>query len=79
MVFAAKQPTTTSREDDLFLMLMSASAESTPFTLPKAKLHGHWRLVFDTARPDEADWDGIYVGGKDFPLLPRSFVLLHDI
>jgi isoamylase len=79
MVFAAKQPTTTSREDDLFLMLMSASAEATPFTLPKAKLHGHWRLVFDTARPDEADWDGIYVAGKDFPLLPRSFVLLHDI
>jgi glycogen operon protein len=78
MVFAAKQPTTTSREDDLFLMLMSASAKSTPFTLPKAKLHGHWRLIFDTARPDEADWDGVYVGGKDFPLLPRSFVLLHD-
>ena len=44
MVFAAKQPTTTSREDDLFLMLMSASAESTrlPCQKPNCTGIGGW-------------------------------------
>ena len=79
LVFAAKQPTTTSREDDLFLMLMSAAAESIAFVLPPPKLHGRWRLVFDTARPDETERERTYQGGKGYPLLPSSFVLLHDL
>ena len=79
IVFAAKQPTTTSHEDDLFLMLMSAAAESISFVLPKPKLHRHWRLVFDTARPEEFEQERGYLGGKSYSLLSRSFVLLHDI
>ena len=79
LVFAAKQPTTTSREDDLFLMLMSAAAESIAFVLPPAKLHGRWRLVFDTARPDETERDRTYQGCKGYPVLPSSFVLLRDL
>ncbi len=79
IVFAAKQPTTTSHEDDLFLLLMSAAAESISFVLPKPKLHRHWRLVFDTARPDEFKQERGYLGGKSYSLLSRSFVLLHDI
>ena len=78
LVFAAKQPTTTSHDDDLFLMLMSARAEQISFTLPEAKLHGRWRLVFDTARLDEEDRSCTYESRKGYPMMPRSFVLLHD-
>ncbi|MGE5442094.1 MAG: hypothetical protein ACM3Q0_03410, partial [Bacteroidota bacterium] len=70
--------TTTSHDDDLFLMLMSARAEQISFVLPEAKLHGRWRLVFDTARPDEEDRSRIYESRKGYPMRPRSFVLLHD-
>jgi hypothetical protein len=77
-VFAAKQPTTTSHEDDLFLLLMSARADQISFTLPEAKLHGRWRLVFDTARLDEEDRDRTYESHKAYPMMARSFVLLHD-
>jgi glycogen operon protein len=79
MVFAAKQPTTTSVDDDLFLMLMSAHAEPITFVLPEAKLHGRWRVVFDTARPNEHYRKRTYDGRKGYPLLPCSFVLLHDL
>jgi isoamylase len=78
LVFAAKQPTTTSHDDDLFLMLMSARAEQISFALPEAKLHGRWRLVFDTARPDEESRNRMYESRKGYPMMPRSFVLLHD-
>ena len=78
LVFAAKQPTTTSHDDDLFLMLMSARAEQISFALPEAKLHGRWRLVFDTARPDEESRNCMYESRKGYPMMPRSFVLLHD-
>ncbi|MGE5600987.1 MAG: glycogen debranching protein GlgX [Pseudomonadota bacterium] len=78
LVFAAKQPTTTSHDDDLFLMLMSARADQISFSLPEAKLHGRWRLVFDTARPDEESRNRMYESRKGYPMMPRSFVLLHD-
>ncbi|QLH38732.1 MAG: hypothetical protein HWD60_06960 [Defluviicoccus sp.] len=52
MVFAAKQPTTTSVENDLFLMLMCTNPDQINFVLPEAPLSGKWRLVFDTARPE---------------------------
>jgi isoamylase len=78
LVFAAKQPTTTSHDDDLFLMLMSARAEQISFALPEAKLHGRWQLVFDTARPDEEGRNRMYESRKSYPMMARSFVLLHD-
>ena len=78
LVFAAKQPTTTSRQDDLFLMLACAQADPLSFALPDPVLHGRWRLIFDTARPDEEKQDRTYTAGSAYPLLARSFVLLHD-
>ena len=83
LVFAAKQPTTTSAEDDLFVMLMSTQPQPVSFVLPEPKLYRHWRLIFDTARDDAAsharDNATIYDGRKAYALLPRSFVLLHAV
>jgi hypothetical protein len=78
LVFAAKHPTTTSHDDDLFLMLMSSRAEKVSFILPEAKLHGRWRVLFDTARLDEEDQGRIYQSRKSYSMMARSFVLLHD-
>ncbi|HYN38185.1 MAG TPA: hypothetical protein VES39_02930, partial [Rhodospirillales bacterium] len=78
LLFAAKQPTTTSVEDDLFVLLLSADPAAISFVLPAPKLHGQWQVVFDTARPEQADDAIAHPVGKPYPLSPRSFVLLHD-
>jgi isoamylase len=78
MLFAAKQPTTTSVEDDLFVLLLNADPAPLSFVLPVAKLHGGWRVVFDTARPQRDDGDVVHPVGKPYSLSPRSIVLLHD-
>jgi len=77
-VFAAKQPTTTSVENDLFLMLMSANPGPLEFLLPEAPFSGQWRMVFDTARPELDNQETTYAGRKAYPFSSRSFVLLHD-
>lgn len=78
MVFAAKQPTTTSVENDLFVMLMCTNPDQINFVLPEAPLSGKWRLVFDTARPEHGFGETTYPGRNAYQLLSRSFVLLHD-
>jgi glycogen operon protein len=76
LLFAAKQPTTTSVEDDLFVLLMNADPAARSFMLPAPKLHSRWRLIFDTARPEHAD-EALHPAGKPYPLSARSCVLLH--
>ncbi|MFO1112824.1 MAG: glycogen debranching protein GlgX [Rhodospirillales bacterium] len=78
MVFAARQPTTTSLEDDLFIILLNAAAGEVTFVLPEPRLHGHWQVVLDTGRPEVVDNPAVHPAGNPYILTPRSFVLLHD-
>ncbi len=56
--------------DQAFLILMSAHHQALPFTVPD----GRWRLIFDTARPEEQPSN--LEGGQAYGLEPRSMVLL---
>ena len=76
-LFAAKQPVTQSVEDELFIMVMNGSDDGFAFTLPEPKIHGRWRLVFDTARPADPG-EQVFGARQTYPVLGRSFVLLHD-
>jgi glycogen operon protein len=65
--------------EELFLMLMNTHDNSIDFKLPPPRFHGRWTVVFDTARPEGDASNVTYGGGKVFPLLGRSFVVLQDI
>ena len=78
MIFAARQPTTTSVDDDLFLIILNADASEMAFLLPQPRLHGRWQVVLDTARPEIAEGDSLHSPSSPYMLCPRSFVLLHD-
>jgi glycogen operon protein len=64
--------------DELFLMILNANHGSVPFLLPEPRFHGRWRTVFDTARPDLQPIAASHAAGDRYPVLGRSFVLLHD-
>jgi glycogen operon protein len=78
VLFAAKQPTTTSVEDDLFVLIMNADSAAVSFVLPSAELHGRWRVIFDTARPEQMAGEVVHPVGKPYNVAARSCVLLHD-
>ena len=78
-IFAARQPTTTSQQDDLFLLLLSADPAALSFTLPEAKVNGRWKVVFDTAQPADVEPERFLEPKAAYRLSPRSFVLLHDV
>ncbi len=65
-------------EGEHFLALLNAGPQRTGFKLPDAKLHGRWRAVFDTARPDLAEAVETHQSGHNLDLTERSFVLLQD-
>ncbi len=59
-----------------FVMLLNAHDGPVSFKLPQARLAAAWRRVFDTARSNEKS--STFRGGETYPLLERSFVVLHD-
>ncbi|MBK8175189.1 MAG: glycogen debranching protein GlgX [Rhodospirillales bacterium] len=77
LIFAAKQPTTTSVDNDLFVLLMSTLPNEIPFVLPEGKLCSQWQLVFDTAQPGLSAPSAVFTPGSSYSVSSRSFVLLH--
>ena len=62
--------------DDDFLLILNASADTIPFTLPGFRSHLRWRAVVDTSqRPDSAPGKR-YARGSTYPLQGRSLALL---
>ncbi len=76
---------------DLFMVLLNGADAAMSFVLPEPRRSASWRLVFDTARPDETDAPeggrpgqgkskkAPYGKGAVYPLAERSFVLLQDV
>jgi glycogen operon protein len=59
-----------------FLMLLNGHDGPVSFKLPEARLAAAWTRVFDTGRIE--DPSGSFRGGESYPLVDRSFVVLHD-
>ena len=62
----------------LFHTIMNADPASVAFKLPSAQLNGRWRLIFDTARPDQMAGEVSHPVDKPYNVAARSCVLLHD-
>jgi glycogen operon protein len=62
--------------DDGFIVLMSAFHEPVPFSLPPDEMGRRWEVVFDTAREQDDVAGQRYDAGSDYPLEPRSLVVL---
>jgi glycogen operon protein len=60
--------------DDGFIVLMNAFHEAVPFTLPPDEMGRRWELVLDTA--DGKEPGRRYEAGSQYPLEPRSLVIL---
>jgi isoamylase len=62
--------------DDGFIVLMNAFHEPVPFSLPPDEMGRRWEVVFDTAREQDEVAGQRYDAGSDYPLEPRSLVVL---
>ncbi len=60
--------------DDGFIVLMNAFHEPVPFTLPPDEMGRRWELLLDTA--DGKEPGQRYEAGSQYPLEPRSLVIL---
>ncbi len=63
--------------DDDFLMLLNASADEIPFTLPGFRSHLRWQVEVDTHLASGAS-SRRYARGSSYPLQARSLVLLRQ-
>ncbi len=64
--------------DDDFLLLLNASIDEIPFTLPGFRTHVHWQHVVDTSFQSEFLGIKHYARGRAYPLQGRSLVLLRQ-
>jgi isoamylase len=64
--------------DDDFVLLLNASDEEIQFQIPSFRHHLRWQVVLDTAALDEGATDRKRRGGDNYPLQPRSLVLLQE-
>ena len=63
---------------EMFLALFSAHDGGLSFPLPKPRLSGRWRVVFDTGRTAEETANASYGNADRYPLVARSLVVLQD-
>jgi glycogen operon protein len=75
-VYRDGQPRTGEGVGQHFLMLLNGHDGPVPFKLPEARLAAAWTRVFDTGRIEKQS--GSFRGGESYPLVDRSFVVLHD-
>ncbi|MGE5026943.1 MAG: glycogen debranching protein, partial [Betaproteobacteria bacterium] len=65
--------------DDDFLLMLNASPDKIPFTLPGFRTHVRWLPVVDTSIPSQQASMKPYARGSDYPLQGRSLVLLRQV
>jgi glycogen operon protein len=65
-------------DDEMFCILMNAADHTVDFVLPEPRLHGRWRLIFDTERPNRENSGETFGGGHRYSLSQRTVVLLQD-
>ena len=65
--------------DDSFLVCFNAHYEPVRFTLPPAEFGAHWKIVVDTARPENGYGDTLFPPGGTGPLQARSLVVLQAV
>jgi glycogen operon protein len=75
-VYRDGRPRTGEGVGQHFLMLLNGHDGPVPFKLPEARLAAVWIRVFDTGRVEKQS--GSFRGGESYPLMDRSFVVLHD-
>ena len=63
-------------EDDDFLLLLNAHDGGIPFTLPPQPEDTRWQVYLDTTYSAGLRADGFYKPGDEYPLKPRSMVVL---
>ena len=80
VLFAARQPTTTSVEDDLFVILLNGDRDEMSIRAAgAAAARGAGRWCFDTARPETVESATVHHRRQALSrFFARSFVLLHD-
>jgi glycogen operon protein len=64
--------------DDDFLLMLNASPDEIPFTLPGFRSHARWLPVVDTSIELEQSRVKRYARGSAYPLQGRSLVLLRQ-
>ena len=64
--------------DDDFLLMLNASPDTIPFTLPGFRAHVRWQTVVDTSFPGEPSDIKHFARGSAYPLQGRSLVLLRQ-
>lgn len=64
--------------DDDFLLMLNASPDEIPFTLPGFRTHVRWLPVVDTSIESEPSGMKRYARGSAYPLQGRSLVLLRQ-
>jgi glycogen operon protein len=64
--------------DDDFLLMLNASAEEIPFTLPGFRSRSRWLTLVDTSFPTGQVGNKRYARGSAYPLQARSLVLLRQ-
>jgi glycogen operon protein len=63
--------------DDNMILLLNANHEAIPFKLPSRPANTRWQPMVDTHFPTGVRDDGrFFTGGGEYPLEPRSLVLL---
>ncbi len=65
-------------KDDDFLLMLNASSDLIPFTLPGFRSHMRWLPVVDTSVHPEHSGMKRYARGSAYPLQGRSLVLLRQ-
>jgi glycogen operon protein len=64
--------------DDDFLLMLNASAEEIPFTLPGFRSHSRWLTMVDTSFPSGQADIKRYARGSSYSLQARSLILLRQ-
>jgi isoamylase len=64
--------------DDDFLLMLNASPDDIPFTLPGFRSHIRWQPLVDTSEHAESADAKRYARGSTYLLKGRSLVLLHQ-
>jgi isoamylase len=64
--------------DDSFLILMNAHPEGQEFRLPALATGTRWNAIIDTARDGGLKPQGRYIADTNYPLEPRSVVILQQ-
>ena len=62
-------------QDDIMLLLLNAHHEPVPFTLPGSEADPDWKLLIDTADPNNNE-SPAFRPGQEYPLQGRSLALL---